>query len=104
MAISNPPPLSKDWTIAERCAYAAWCAQITMERIDRDDPTVPVVSKAASRWMMHAIHAVLTWPAEKLEANRAALEKPRDDSRDRPGILLPTATMELLKRASVEAK
>jgi len=87
--MNYPPKCSDAWTVEERTAYVAWCAEVTLDRIARDHRDLPLLAKRPVRDLFHAIHAVCTWTAEKLEANRAALEKPYDSALDHDGVVLP---------------
>lgn len=84
--MDHPPKCSRDWTLEERAALAAWIAKLFLKRIDRDNPAMPVVAKAPTYELMRTIHFVLTQSAELLEASRAALEKPYDRTQDRHDI------------------
>lgn len=81
--MNNPPKCSPLWLEKERMALAAWIAEISMDRIQRDSPNMPVVAKEPVHEVIRCIHFVLTKPASVLEDNRAALEKPYDPSKDR---------------------
>ena len=78
----HPPTCSPDWTTEERLRLAAWIAEITLMRMREDNPLMLVTAKKPMYDLWHAAHGVLTAPAEVLEENRAALEKPYDPSKN----------------------
>lgn len=83
IGISHPPECSKEWRMEERLAYINWLATLTLDRINRDDPNMPVVSKVHTfdvlRWMKWMASA----PAYFLEEHREMIEKPYDATKDR---------------------
>lgn len=83
---NHPFQCSAAWTTEERSAYVTWMAQMSLDRIDRDDPAMPVLAKAPIRSLFETIYRVLTWPAARLEENRAALMKPYDPSKDQHSV------------------
>lgn len=86
--VSHPPICSKLWTEDERLSLISWIAGITLDRIRRDDPNMPFVAKQKIFDLMETIDFVSSRSASFLEANRVALEKPYDSSRDYHGMLI----------------
>lgn len=96
--ISNPPPVSAQWTAAERLSYLTWMLGMTLEAINNDDHTVPILAKAATRQLIHGALAVASWSPPRLEANRENLMKPYDPAGKYHSVLLPPEWMDALRR------
>lgn len=84
----DPPKCSKEWTAEERMRLAAWIIEITMDRISRDDQTMPLLAKGPVVWLLHAIHLLMTAPADVLEKNREFYEKPYDATKDHDAVVI----------------
>lgn len=82
--IHEPPKCSTEWTPEERCKLGAWVCWVALDRIRRDDPMLPVLAKEPTAALLFTMQVLLDAPAEVLEENREAFEKPYDDSKDRP--------------------
>jgi hypothetical protein len=80
--MNYPPKCSKEWTTEERSALAAWISELAIDRIQRDNPAMPVLAKSPIYEMFRTIRWVLTASSAFLEENREALEKPYDKSKD----------------------
>lgn len=85
--ISHPPKCSTAWTDAERRELAAFITAKFIDRIRRDDPAMCALAKKPVYESFRSLHFLLTATAEQLEAERAAFEKPFDDSKDRHGVI-----------------
>ena len=81
--IMQPPKCSPDWTPQERLAYIRWMAEIMLDRIERDNPGMPLVAKRPVYDLMCTARLVAMAPPAFLEKNRAALEKAYDPENDR---------------------
>ena len=99
MSIEYPPPTSPKWTASERLAYVAWIAFKTLNRIDADNPSVPLLSKKHVRDLFHAIGKIAAASARELEDNRAALFKPYDSGEEYHGVIVPQRWLDWLKTA-----
>jgi hypothetical protein len=100
--VNNPPAVGPEWTAAERLAYIAWLARMTLDRIARDNAAVPLLSKRPIRELFAAVLAVATRPAEALEAERPALMKRYDPAKDHHGVHVPAEWLELLAELDSE--
>ena len=83
----HPPQCSPAWTDAERRALAAFITAQFLDRIRQDDPRMPVLAKRSVYEVFRSLHFLLTASAEQLEAERAAFEKPFDESQNYHGVL-----------------
>lgn len=79
--IHFPPKCSPLWTPEERLAVIEWMTRIMCERIAKDRTSMPVIAKGPAFELFRCAWFVAHKPAELLEANRAALEKPYDDDK-----------------------
>jgi hypothetical protein len=69
---------------------------ITRERIDADDPAMPLLAKRPVRAIVDAIAKVASWPVAMLEAERPGLMKPYDPDGDHHGVLVPPEWLPML--------
>ena len=97
-AIWVPPTVSRDWNAAERLAVIGWITRIAMDRITRDDPTVPLLAKAPVRELMRAIGFITAAHSAVLEDYRAVLLKPYNPARDYNGVEVPPDVLDVLRR------
>ena len=77
-----PPKCSKEWTDFERRELAAWITRITLMRIEKDDPNIPVLAKRPIYELIRSLDFLMTENAASLEKNRDAYEKPCDTDKN----------------------
>jgi len=94
--IHHPPAVDPSWPAADRLAYIAWLARLTLHRIDLDNPAVPLLSKRPVRHLFRWFAAVAGSPAEDLEAERAALMQPFDPADNYHAVEVPAEWLAVL--------
>ena len=100
--IHQPPKCSKEWTDAERKNLAAFITRMTLDRIERDDPKMCVLAKKPVYSLLRSLHFLLTASAEQLESERAAFEKPVDESKNYHGVLAMPGSVLVVRDMPVE--
>jgi hypothetical protein len=100
--LNSPPAVGPEWTAAERLAYIAWLARMTLHQIDSDNAAVPLLSKRPVRDLFYAVLAVAVRSAETLETDRPALMKRYDPAADHHGVHVPAEWLELLAELDSE--
>ena len=92
----TPPAVAADWPAADRLAYIAWLATLTLHRIDLDDPAVPLLSKRPVRSLFAWLAAVAAHHPEALEVCRADLMKPFDPAGNYHAVEVPAEWLAVL--------